>query len=101
MPWKAPTFGAAKRAAERKQYDQHRGSAHQRGYGGKGWESTRRAVFLRDLYTCQDCWLLVGREPRDCHCDHIVPKDKGGTDEIGNLQTLCVQCHTRKTSRGD
>lgn len=29
--------------------------------------------------------------------DHIRPLHKGGTDDMDNLQALCVQCHKLKT----
>ncbi|MBO5856731.1 MAG: HNH endonuclease [Clostridia bacterium] len=28
--------------------------------------------------------------------DHIVPRSLGGTDDLDNLQTLCVECHNIK-----
>jgi 5-methylcytosine-specific restriction protein A len=29
--------------------------------------------------------------------DHIRPLHKGGTDDMDNLQALCVECHKLKT----
>jgi len=29
--------------------------------------------------------------------DHITPKAQGGTDDMDNLQSICVECHTTKT----
>jgi 5-methylcytosine-specific restriction enzyme A len=29
--------------------------------------------------------------------DHIKPLHKGGTDDMDNLQPLCVECHKVKT----
>lgn len=30
--------------------------------------------------------------------DHIVPKAKGGADQLDNLQALCAPCHAHKTA---
>jgi 5-methylcytosine-specific restriction protein A len=34
---------------------------------------------------------------RECHVDHLVPLEDGGTDDDANLRTLCDRCHGRKT----
>lgn len=31
--------------------------------------------------------------------DHIVPRCRGGGNELTNLRTLCVPCHKRETAR--
>lgn len=43
-----------------------------------------------------DAWL--GRRPRDWHADHIVPLEDGGEHLMANAQTLCADCHVRKTA---
>lgn len=32
-------------------------------------------------------------------CDHVVPKAQGGTDDEGNMQAICADCHKAKTER--
>jgi 5-methylcytosine-specific restriction protein A len=44
--------------------------------------------------------------PQCAHCgavhqletDHIKPLHQGGTNEWRNLQSLCLECHARKTA---
>lgn len=50
----------------------------------------KEEIFKRDNYRCVVCGF--GREDGVELCaDHIVPKDKGGTNTIDNGQTLCTQ----------
>ena len=50
-------------------------------------------ILNRDGWRCQQCGHF-GKE-----VDHIVPKVEGGSDRADNLQTLCHECHSRKTMR--
>jgi 5-methylcytosine-specific restriction endonuclease McrA len=50
-------------------------------------------VLLRDNYQCQMCGAVV--HGKLAHVDHIVPKSKGGSDEVSNLRCLCVSCHSK------
>jgi len=55
----------------------------------------KEEIFKRDKYKCVNC----GRGRKDgvelC-ADHILPKDKGGTNTIDNGQTLCMECNLIK-----
>ena len=66
-------------------------SRHHRDRGGaKGpaWERQRRAVFDRDRWRCQKC----GR-PGKLEAHHVVEIAHGGSNDLGNLRTLCRSCH--------
>jgi hypothetical protein len=53
-------------------------------------EDVKQAIFRRDNYRCVVCGQ--GRENGLEICaDHIIPKDKGGTNTLENGQTLCAQ----------
>ena len=60
-------------------------------------KKTRFEVFKRDSFTCQYC----GRKSPDVvlEVDHIKPRSKGGTDDILNLVTSCVDCNSGKSNR--
>jgi hypothetical protein len=57
----------------------------------------RFEVFKRDSFTCQYC----GRKAPDVllHIDHIEPVAKGGTNDLLNLITSCVDCNSGKSDR--
>jgi 5-methylcytosine-specific restriction endonuclease McrA len=60
------------------------------------WDSARSYVMLRDRYTCRLCG--VRRRARELDVDHIVEIARGGASlEYSNLQTVCRECHGRKT----
>lgn len=45
-------------------------------------------------YKCLACG-----EIKPLTVDHIVPISKGGTNDIGNIQPLCMECNQRKWTR--
>ena len=85
----------------RKRYDRARGTRQERGYGQVWYQGIRPAILLRDKYQCQACGCFVGMRKGDAHVDHIVSKERGGSDEETNLQTLCASCHSEKTIAED
>lgn len=54
----------------------------------------RWAVWERDDYTCQTCG-----ERKYLTIDHIYPESKGGELILGNLQTLCKSCNSKKGNK--
>lgn len=54
----------------------------------------RALVWARDSLTCVECGSTD-----NLTVDHIMPLVKGGTNEIDNLQTLCLPCNVRKGPR--
>jgi 5-methylcytosine-specific restriction endonuclease McrA len=62
---------------------------------GRAWRAMRLRVFRRDGYRCRVCGRLCARP----ECDHIVARANGGSDNESNLQTLCHDCHEKKTIR--
>jgi 5-methylcytosine-specific restriction endonuclease McrA len=56
---------------------------------------TRRAVFARDLWTCQYC----GTKRNSLTVDHVIPRSKGGGSDWGNIVTCCAPCNRRKGDR--
>ena len=53
-------------------------------------------VLTRDDHLCQAC-LSRDRVTPANQVDHIVPRAKGGTDDLSNLQSICEPCHKLKT----
>lgn len=76
--------------------DDKPGSTTARGYG-HAWARLRESILRRDNGLCQEC-LRNGRVALATHVDHIIPKSRGGSDDPGNLQSLCVACHKSKTA---
>lgn len=69
-------------------------------------KNVRLAVFERDGYSCRYCGGVITRTRywhenasrwvALIHADHVIPRSKGGTDELANLVTSCGTCNRRK-----
>jgi hypothetical protein len=59
------------------------------------WQKIRRKVFARDGEVCRYC----GREDGVFHIDHIIPRSRGGLDEMQNLTVACAKCNISKNAR--
>ncbi len=64
------------------------------------WQSkapTRRAVFIRDNFTCAYCGKFV--KDSEATVDHVIPKSKNGKWCWENLVTCCSSCNQKKGNR--
>ena len=61
--------------------------------------SVRYEVLKRARYRSELCG---GHEEHVAlHVDHIVPRARGGSDDISNFQALCITCNTNKRDKDD
>jgi len=72
--------------------------------GGGDWiaPKARRAIYDRDGLACYICGDQLDRlteinDPKAPTIDHVVPRSKGGTDDLDNLKTCCRDCNVRKS----
>jgi hypothetical protein len=59
------------------------------------------AVLARDHWTCYSCGRSTRGDDVLLEVDHIMPRSRGGTDVLDNLQTLCKKCNIGKSNRDD
>lgn len=59
----------------------------------------RYEVLKRARFRCELCGISA--EQKALEVDHIVPRSKGGADEISNFQALCYSCNAMKRDRDD
>lgn len=81
----------------REPWKRKRISANERGYGWQ-WQKIRKQALERDSYLCQDCKAKDILTPA-AQVDHIIPKAKGGSNDLDNLRSLCRPCHDQKSAR--
>lgn len=63
-------------------WDYSRGELYQQ-------ENFKQAARARDGYKCQCC----GKKNCRLEVHHLLPRNRGGSDKLANLITLCTDCH--------
>jgi len=58
-------------------------------------DHVKAAVFKRDGGRCRQCGYMGPY----IEYDHILPRSKGGSNTVENIQLLCRQCNLKKGSR--
>lgn len=64
---------------------------------GKISNAKRYLLLTLAKQRCVLCGIKSDKRPLDI--DHIIPRSKGGTDDISNLQVLCAKCNRSKGNR--
>lgn len=59
---------------------------------GKDRRRRKRALVRRDGYRCRKCGTTHG----ELTIDHVIPRSKGGSNRLENLQLLCATCNEWK-----
>jgi diadenosine tetraphosphate (Ap4A) HIT family hydrolase len=54
-------------------------------------------VLKRAKFHCELCGISA--EEKALEADHIIPRNRGGTDDLSNLQALCYSCNAMKRDR--
>ncbi len=83
-------------------YIQKRGGniwTHRRKSTGYVSGTIRYEVLKKAKFHCELCGISA--DQRALEVDHIVPRNKGGSDELSNFQALCYRCNSMKRDRDD
>mgnify|MGYP000263730368 CR=1 FL=1 len=56
----------------------------------QAWQAVRSWLYEQPGY-CEDCYTRL-----DLQVDHIIPKEEGGSDELGNFAIRCRRCNVCK-----
>jgi len=68
----------------------------QGGLKASGFQRLRFEVLKRDGFTCRYCGRTPTRHGVEIQIDHILPRARGGKDELDNLITACADCNQGK-----
>jgi len=78
-----------------KQYNQFERDPLSNKRYGRSWKRIRDR-FIKAHPLCEECRKQGRLTPAE-EVHHILPLSKGGTNEMGNLLSLCKPCHSRIT----
>ena len=70
---------------------------HRRKSAGYISGSIRYNVLKDAKFRCELCGISA--DTKALEVDHIIPRNKGGSDEINNLQALCYSCNAMKRDK--
>lgn len=59
----------------------------------------RYDILKRSKCRCEACGISV--DDKALEVDHIIPRNKGGSNDPSNLQALCYTCNAQKCDRDD
>jgi ATP adenylyltransferase len=62
-------------------------------------DSVRYLVLRAAKNRCALCGITT--KEAVLHVDHIIPRSRGGTNDLANLQALCAQCNQAKSNKDD
>lgn len=71
--------------------------SHRRSSNGYVSGTIRYEVLKRAKSRCELCGISY--EVKALEVDHIIPRSRGGTDDITNFQALCYSCNAAKGNR--
>ena len=73
---------------------QHRASESGYVSGSTRYNVLKRAKYRYELCGAHETQVAL-------HVDHIIPRSKGGLDDLSNFQALCQTCNTNKRAEDD
>ncbi len=70
-------------------------------YQTKEWREIRQKVFIRDKGLCQECKRegIIRASGKYAVVDHIIPRNRGGSDTEENLELMCKKHHDIKSAK--
>lgn len=74
--------------------------ARERGAAGSHTKKEVADLLIRQGRKCATCKTPISKNGKTAyHLDHVLPISKDGSNDIGNLQLLCVKCNLRKAAK--